>query len=118
MGKRRKRRRRNKNLFYFRFAALVILFIICINLIKGGIAKYKSEAESNAEVDLAFYIVKVNSISQELKLDNILPRAQAYTYSFSVSNYDGELRTETALQYTVQLKTTTNLPLSYQIYKD
>ena len=112
----RARRRRKAKLMYIRFVLLVILAIVAISLIRNSIAKYKSNAKSSADVDLAFYMFKEQDISQDLKLESILPREEPYEYTFSVSNNDGTDRTETAIHYTIEFKTTTNLPLNFKVY--
>lgn len=112
----RSRRKRKARIMYIKFTLLVILIIIAFNLIKNTTARYRSSAQSNANVDLAYYLFREESISQDLKLESILPREQPYNYTFSVANFDGTDRTETAIQYTVEIKTTTNLPLNYKVY--
>ena len=112
----RARRRRKAKLMYIRFAFFVILAIIAISLIRNSVAKYKSNAKSNADVDLAFYMFKEQDISQDLKLESILPREEPYEYTFSVSNTNGTDRTETAIHYIIEFKTTTNLPLNFKVY--
>jgi len=114
---RRRRRRNRRNLIYSRLICIIILLLIAVHFIQNGLAKYRSTATTQADVDLAYYFVKVDNISQDLKLESILPRAEKYTYSFSVANYDGTSRTETSLDYTIEIKTTTNLPLNFSIYK-
>ena len=114
---RRRRRRNRRILIYVRLICIIILLLIVIHFIQNGLARYRSTATAEANVDLAYYFVKAGDISQDLKLESILPRAEKYTYSFSVANYHGTSRTETALDYTIELKTTTNLPLNYKIYK-
>ena len=113
---RRARRRRKAKLMYIKFAFLVLLAIVAISLIRNSTAKYRSTAKSNADVDLAFYMFKEQDISQDLKLESILPRVEPYEYTFSVANNDGTDRTETAIHYTIEFKTTTNLPLNFKVY--
>ncbi len=86
-------------------------------LIQNAFARYRSTATAQADVDLAFYFVKAGDISQDLKLERILPSRNKYIYSFSVANYDENNRTETSLDYTIEIKTTTNLPLNFSIVK-
>ena len=114
--KRAKRWKKTKINIYIRIAVIIILAIIAITLIRNTIARYRSSATSNANVDLAFYVLKAGDISQDLKVDSILPSDTAYPYPFSIANYDGTKRTETALEYTIQIKTTTNLPLQFSVY--
>ncbi len=117
MTKRRRRRKNKIKLIFVRFSLLIILVLIGTHSIKSGFARYRSTANSQADVDLAYYFIKAGDISQDLKLESILPRSEKYTYSFSVANYDEDNRTETSLDYTIQLKTTTNLPLNFKIFK-
>lgn len=112
-----RRRKRKIRQLYIRVVFWIILAIALISIIGDVTAKYKSTANSNAQVDLAFYIFKEESISQELKLQSILPRVEPYVYTFSVANYNGEERTQTALEYSIELTTTTNLPLTFAIHK-
>jgi len=114
MGRARRRKRARK--MYTRFVFLVILAIIATVLVRNTNARYRSSGQGSAPADIAFYLMKETSLSQNLKIASILPRASAYEYTFSVANNDGTNRTETALQYTIKLKTTTNLPLSYAVY--
>ncbi len=113
----RARRRRKAKIIYFKFAFLIVLAIIVISLIRNSFAKYKSTAVSDANVDLAFYLFREQDISQDLRLESILPRATPYEYTFSVANNDGTDRTETAIKYTIEFKTTTNLPINFKVYK-
>jgi len=101
---------------YIKFAFLVLFVIVAFSLIRNSTAKYRSTAKSNADVDLAFYMFKEQDISQDLKLESILPRVEPYEYTFSVANNDGTDRTETAIHYTIEFKTTTNLPLNFKVY--
>ena len=114
---RRRRRKSKKTIIYLKFVCVLILIFIILNARKNSLSKYKSTATSTADVDLAFYFVKVGDISQELQLESILPKSGSDTYVFTVSNFDGDKRTETAIDYTIELKTTTNLPLEYVIHK-
>ena len=40
-----------------------------------------------------------------------------YLYYFSVSNYNEERRTETNLKYDLSIRTTTNIPITYDLFK-
>ena len=113
----KRRRKSRKRLIYIKLVLILILIIFMMNSFGNSLSKYKSTATSTADVDLAFYFVKATSISQDLQLDSILPKSGSYTYSFSVSNFEGNKRTDTAIDYTIELKTTTNLPLLYTVHR-
>ena len=114
----RRRRRKKHNLILIKIIILIILLLSCFKIVKTTYAKYQSTATSEATMDLAYYLLNETSISQDLKVASILPSASAYTYDIYVANYRDDERTETALEYTIILKTTTNLPLIYAMYKD
>ena len=101
---------------YIKLTFFIILAIVAVSLIRNSVAKYRSTARSSADVDLAFYMFQATDISQDLKLASILPRVAPYEYTFSVANNDGTDRTETAISYTIEFKTTTNLPLNFKVY--
>ena len=49
-------------------------------------------------------------------LAELLPQDDAYVYTFSIGNEAGDERAEVDLEYELTLRTTTNLPLSYELY--
>ena len=106
------RRRRKINL-YKKIILIIILLIFLLLVIKGTLARYSSSGQSEANVDVAFYLLKEEEISQIIALEEMMPSDDVYTYTFSVANNDGTDRTETALKYTISIKMTTNLPLTY-----
>ena len=114
----RRRRRRKTRQLYFRLVFWLIIALVAFNLIKGTMAKYKTSGTSSTNIDFAYYLVKEQSISQQLKLQSILPRDEAYVYTFLVANHTETERTQTALEYTIKLKTTTNLHLEYSVHLD
>lgn len=115
MSKIREIRRRRIQLYRKVFILLMII-IIFIVIIKGTSARYSSSGESESNVDIAFYLLNEETISKEIVLENMEPRDEAYIYNFSVANNDGTNRTEVALEYTIEIKVTTNLPLTYKLY--
>lgn len=110
--RRRRKKLNNKILLIF------VLLIILMLMIKGTLARYASSGNSKANVDVAFYLLKEEQISQTITLSEIEPNSKVHTYAFSVANNDGTKRTETALKYKITIKTTTNLPLTYELYVD
>lgn len=109
-------RRRRTNKFYNKIIIIFVLVVILILTIKGTLARYSSSGKSEANVDVAFYLVKEQTLSQTIALEEIMPSDNVYTYTFSVANNDGTNRTETALKYTIAIRMTTNLPLTYSLY--
>ncbi len=95
---------------------LFILLLLTIFLTPMTLSKYSTTTNSSAETQIAFYLLKATYQTSTVLLDEITPRNEPYTYTFSVSNTNGTKRTETNLEYDLSIKTTTNLPLSYRLY--
>lgn len=95
---------------------LVISLVLLIRLISFTLSKYESSADSNAKVDVAFYVLNKDYQTMTLNLDKLLPSDTPYTHTFSISNSDGTNKAETDLQYDLSIKTTTNLPITYELY--
>lgn len=66
----------------------------------------------------AFYLLNDEYQSKNIKLDALEPRDDEYVYTFSISNNKNNQRTETTLEYELNIITTTNLPLLYKLYKN
>ena len=101
---------------YMKTNILCLTLLIIILNIPSTLSKYTSNSSSDVKTDVAFYIVKTDYKTEEILLDEIVPREEPYVYTFEVSNNDGKNRTETNLSYDLSIRTTTNLPLEYELY--
>lgn len=106
----------NSSKLIFELCVLFILLISLAFLLPFTLSRFKTEARSDAKVDIAFYLVKDDYQYENIKLTDIIPNDSSYIYDFSVSNTDGVNRNETKLEYEVEVVTTTNLPLTYELY--
>lgn len=102
---------------------LIILTVAIILLIIFGIAvtmaRYRSTGSTSLSADVAFYVVKESHQEGNIMLSGLEPSNDAYTYTFTVTNTDEDNNiSEVTLDYTVELKATTNLPLQFEIYKN
>ena len=95
---------------------LVVLLLVSIFLIPTTFSRYVTNTSSDAEAMVAFYLLKTDYQTNVVLLDEIAPRNNPYTYTFTVSNFNGTQRTETNMQYDLIIRTTTNLPLEYELY--
>ena len=115
--------KRNKKIIYrFRFLILSLFFLTIISfgllsLIKSY-ASFQSNAKLSLDIQTAMYVVDVGEMSFNIDLDRIVPSEDPYIYTFSISNFDSEKRTDVDLEYTLSIQTTTNLPLKYRLYYD
>ncbi len=94
------------------FFALLIGLLI---LIPFTLSRFKTESRASAEVEIAFFIANDTYTHQDITLNDMVP-GDTYNYTFSVSNYNGDDRTEVNLKYNVEVIATTNIPFQYELY--
>jgi len=107
--------KKNKKIF-LKTIILITCILIITRLFVLVLAKYESISNSNANVDVAFYLLKDDYKKMTTSLDSILPQDDVYVYTFSIGNEDGEQKAEVDLEYELKIRTTTNLPLTYELY--
>ena len=101
--------------------AIVILFI-AHNILFNSYSLYESEASSTADINVAFYTLEDEYETKVISLEEMLP-GDKRAIKFSISNFDKDendqdIRTETDMEYELKIRTTTNLPLEYKLYKE
>lgn len=108
----------NKKLrrLYAKLVILVLCFLIIARIFGLVLSKYESISNSYANVDIAFYLLNEDFQTMTLNLASLLPRNDAYTFEFSIGNQAGEDMAEIDIEYELTLRTTTNLPLTYELY--
>lgn len=109
---------RRKSIIIAKLLVNVLCIILILILLERTFAKYKTEVTSQTEIQAAFYLLNDEYQSTNIKLDSLEPRDNEYVYTFSISNNKSNTRTETSLEYELSIITTTNLPLSYKLYKN
>lgn len=79
-------------------------------------SRYQSSVVGEINSNVAFYLVKADYMTRQIKLTDLTPSSTPYVFTFSVANYDGNKRCEVDLSYVVKVVTTTNIPLRYKLY--
>lgn len=102
----------------FKFIISIILVIILIIFVPITFSRYQTISSSNALVDIAFYIISSSMQTENLVMKEIGPDDNSYVYTFSVSNFKDNQRLETKAKYNIVIKTTTNIPFTYKLYKE
>lgn len=95
---------------------LLLIIILLIKLISSTVARYESNANANSNIQAAFYVLSDDFQTMTLNLDTLIPSSELHVYTFSVSNNDGTNTCETDMQYDLIIRTTTNLPIEYELY--
>ena len=109
---------KTKFLFFFKYIAIFLLVVFIINIMEITYSKYSSSANGDAVANIAFFIVDVGTYKNTISLNNLEPSNNDYIYKFTVNNFKNNKRTNVKLDYNLEFVTTTNLPLTYKIYKE
>ncbi len=107
-----------KKRFLLFSVAILLLFFLAFYILNRTFGSYESNARLNAGIDQALYIFKDDELSFNLDPEQIVPSNDPYVYKFSVQNYDTDHDTDVDLQYTVDVRTTTNLPITVKLYRN
>lgn len=100
-------------------ATLVLVLILLLGfLFAQSYAKYESSVKLSANVDKAIYLLKDEKLTFNIDPNAIVPKDTPYTYTFTVSNFNGSLSGDINLKYYIQLKTTTNLPITVRLLRN
>lgn len=102
----------------FRLIAFLFLILLGFNLINFTLSRYASEAEIDLSPKIAFFIADVGRYENGFKIDSILPSSAPYYYAFTVSNFEDEKKANVNIEYEIELRMTTNLPLNVKVYKN
>lgn len=105
---------------------LLLLVLIVIMFYKTAFNSYslfESEASSTASIDVAFFVLDDSYENRTIVLDDMEPGDVQYV-KFSIANYIGsedthdQMISETDMRYKLKIRTTTNLPLEYELYRN
>ncbi len=98
---------------------LVVSVIVLILLIGSDVftySRYETHVTSQNSITTAMYLLSDEYQTISVKLPDVIPSNNQYTYSFSVSNYKNDLHSDTNLKYRIHIRTTTNLPIEYDLF--
>lgn len=111
-----KKIRKKKYILYQKLVILIICFLVLLRIFTLILSRYESSSNSNANVDIAFYLLKEDYKEMTLNLDSLFPQNEEYVYTFSIGNQEGTKVAETNIEYDLSIRTTTNLPITYELY--
>lgn len=103
---------------YMKLVILVLCMLIIARIFVLVLSKYESISSSYANVDIAFYLFKEDYKTMTVNLADIEPQNDEYVFEFTIGNQDGIEIAEIDLEYELTLRMTTNLPLTYELYKN
>ena len=97
------------------FLLIVLVLLLCVMPLT--FSKFETEKSGDIIIPHAFYVLDDTVISETISLPEIIPSNNQYLYYFSISNFNDERRTETNLKYDLSIRTTTNIPITYDLFK-
>ena len=97
---------------------VLVLFLLLGFFFAQSYARYESSIKLSSNIDRAIYLLKDGKMTFNIDPNAIVPRDTPYTYTFTVSNHDGNIEGDMNLQYYIQLKTTTNLPITLKLLRN
>lgn len=108
----------NKEKFkFFNKITLIILGILVLLLIiRGTMASFETNGSGKARADIAFYVLDVSRQTESLKISDIKPNDSDNVYTIDVSNYLNNKITDVDMEYSLSIRTTTNIPVTYSLY--
>ena len=96
----------------------IIFLLTSIAILPKVFSRYQSVANTNPNINVAFYIINTEYQSQNVILSKIVPSDNPYFVNFTVANNDGTNRLGVDASYDLKIVTTTNLPLEYELYRN
>lgn len=97
---------------------LFLVFFLAKYLLGLAFARYEVRAMINSNIDKALYIFEDEKLSFNLEPEGIIPSNDPYVYKFSVSNFNTTKESDVDISYTIQVRTTTNLPITISMYRN
>lgn len=97
---------------------LILLLFTSFGLLSFAYASYQSEVKLTANIDQALYVFGGEKLSFNIEPSKIVPSSTPYTYKFSVSNFDANKQSDVNIEYMIEVKTTTNLPLQLSLFRN
>ncbi len=101
----------------FAFFIIFVLFVAFFFL-RMAYARYEMRSQLVANIDKALYIFDSDEIRFNLDPDGIIPSNDPYVYRFSVANFNENNVSDVDLTYHVKVRTTTNLPITIQMFRN
>lgn len=110
--------REEKKRLVFIGVFLVLVLFTASSLLAKAYASYQSNVKLNANLEQALYIFGGEKLSFNIEPSKIVPSMTPYSYKFSVSNFDANRQSDLNIEYTIDVKTTTNLPIQISLFRN
>lgn len=109
---------KSKLLLLSKIVGIIVILIIGIAIIPVTISKYQAYGIGNIDSNIAFYLLKEGYHVENVKLSDVDLENSPYVLNFSVSNIKDNKTSDVDIEYIVKVITTTNLPVTYELYEN
>lgn len=104
---------------FWQFQKITIAVVGILLLLLGTrvvFSRFFTDSAGTAVGDIAFYTIEPGTETQTLKMFDVKPDGKDYIFNIDVSNFKDGNVSEVDLEYSLELMTTTNIPVDYKIY--
>ncbi len=108
---------RKRIIEFNKITLLVIILLVLLYTIPLTFSRFETKKSGDIIIPHAIYLLEDTVISETVSLPEIIPSNNQYIYYFTVNNFNEERRTETNLKYDLSIRTTTNIPITYDLFK-
>lgn len=109
---------RKKFLLISKINFLVLILLLIVKVMPVTFSRYESSGVGNTNANIAFYLIELDYLTEKIKLANLSPNDKPYVFSFVVKNFNDKMSSEVSIEYNLSIVTTTNLPLSFELYEN
>ena len=115
--------KRNKS-YQYKARYIMILFIIFTVLFLSiiGLTKtfglFESSTKISPNIETAIYVLEPGEYIYNMNIEDLIPSDSPYIYNFTVSNYNDDEISDVDMNYELEIITTTNIPLEYDVYRN
>ncbi len=107
---------KRKFLLFNRATLVIILGLLLLLLLRHSFASFESSGEGSAKASVAFFAISAGTQSKSLKLSDVKPDGNDNFYYIDVSNFKDNKVSEVDLDYSLSIRTTTNIPVNYSLF--
>ena len=107
-----------KRRFLLIMILLVLTLFLAFHLLGKAYSSYHTKAKLNANIERALYIFNQEKMDFNIDFNQIIPSDEPYVYKFSISNFNNIKSSDVDLDYSLSVKTTTNLPITLELYRN
>lgn len=94
----------------------VFCLMSALFLVRVVFSIFHSDTSGSISNKIAFYVIDPVPQTEEIKIGEVEPNGQNYSYNIEVSNFKNGKTSEVDMDYTMQVVTTTNIPVTYKLY--